>query len=267
MFYCSHYSVYPLRLKRLQPPQDDLFQALFAALDSLKETFTLQNHDLLCISAKVVAIHQGRCRKIHDPAERRKLMQQEADYYIASSLAPDPEPGAAQLNIDFPFTIKDGTPVPFAGIDESNGDGWQILWPETPQHIAGELRKRIAQRYGVDSLGLLILDSTVLPMRRGCISLSIAAAGVQLLHSYQGEVDLFGRELKLSETNIVDRIAGFAGLHMGEGAEQTPVVVLRGLERFITEQQEATGFPRLFMEPEQDFYAPLFRQHGEQHLS
>ncbi len=256
----SYHSIYPIRLPRLQPPQDDLLQAFFGTLDALtqQQVFTLQNGDILCLSAKVLAIHQGRCCKLDSPAERRELLQQEADYYLANSLNPIPPifgDHPESESIDFPFTVKGKTPVPFAGIDESNGDGWHILWPEEPQKITEELKRLIAAHCKLNSLGLIVLDSTVFPMRRGCVSLSIAATGIQLLHGYQGQKDLFGRELKLSENNVVDRIANFAGLYMGEGAEQTPLVVLRGLERFVTGSQ---SFSELFIEAERDFYGPLF---------
>ncbi|WGK69684.1 coenzyme F420-0:L-glutamate ligase [Candidatus Haliotispira prima] len=275
----AHCGIYPLRLPRLRPPQQDLLRALFSTLDTLKkqQAFSLQDGDIICLSAKVVAIHQGRCLHLKSKQERQALVKQEADYYIPNTLPPQPannrkpsneEPGNREPNngentekrgIDFPFTLKGKTPVPFSGVDESNGAGWHILWPERLQETAHSLKEAIASYSQIDKLGLIITDSTVFPLRRGCIGISIAASGVQLLRSYLGQKDLFGRELKLSESNIVDSLAGFATLFMGEGAEQTPAVVLRGLEQHPSQQTEdGQDFPALFIDPKQDFYGPLF---------
>ena len=247
----------PLRLRRLQPPRDDLLAALFVALSK----GSLQNGDILFVSAKVVAIHQGRCRKLLNSAQRANLVRQEADYYIPHTSCLEALDFAEPAYIDFPFTIKGHTPVPFAGVDESNGNGWHILWPEKLVETAAELRSSIASHYALKELGLVIVDSTLLPLRRGCIGLSIAAAGMQLLHCYQGQQDLFGRELKLSENNIIDRLSNFASLFMGEGAEQKPIVVLRGLGQYvIAATEEAPDFATIFIEPEKDFYSPFFRE-------
>ena len=215
----------------------------------------LKDGDILFLSAKVVAIAQGRCIRFATKEEYSDFVQQEADFYIANTLlADDKNP------LDFPFTLKKNTPVPFAGIDQSNGGGWHILWPENLDQIANTLHHLIQAEFGLNQFGLVITDSSVLPMRRGCVGLSIAASGLKLLHSYIGQQDLFGQELKLSETNIVDRLTNFATLFMGEGAEQTPAVVMRGAGEFLSSGED---FSNLFIEKEKDFYWPLFKDKGK----
>ena len=248
-----HCQVLPLKLRVLQPPKDNLLQALFSAFRLLN----LQDGDILFLSAKVVAIHQGRCLRIDNPKQRSALIKQEADLYIANKLFLE-EPSDDKF-WDFPFTLKGQTPIPFAGIDESNGADWHILWPENPRQTVEFLHKAIVAECGLSRLGLVITDSTLFPLRRGCLGISIAAASIQLLDSYIGQKDLFGRELKLSENNIVDRLTNFATLFMGEGAEQTPAVVPRGLERFVSKTGETMDFSQLFIEKERDFFGPLFQ--------
>ena len=45
---------------------------------------------------------------------------------------------------------------------------------------------------------------------------------------------MFGRTLQATVVAIADALAAFAVLAMGEGAEGTPVAVLRGAGRWIT---------------------------------
>jgi len=45
----------------------------------------------------------------------------------------------------------------------------------------------------------------------------------------RGTLDLFGRELRSTEVGIADEIAAAASMLMGQAAEATPVVLLRGL--------------------------------------
>ncbi|MEM9424241.1 MAG: coenzyme F420-0:L-glutamate ligase, partial [Spirochaetota bacterium] len=245
--------IFPLKLPLLQPPQDDLLRALFTTFRILRdeEGFVLQDGDILFLSAKIVAIGQGRCLLVESQAERSALIRKESDAYIANIL-----PSQSFEGRDFPFTLKGQTPVPFAGIDESNGNGWHVLWPENLEETVSVLHKSIAAECSVKSFALVIADSTVFPLRRGCIGVSCAAYGLQVLHSYKGQTDLFGRDLELSENNIVDRLSSFATLFMGEGAEQTPAVVLRGLKQFVCEGED---FSSLFMDREVDFYWPLFK--------
>ncbi len=247
--------IFPVKLRCLQPPKDNLLRALFAAFYSSKKEadgqIFLKDGDILFLSAKVVAIDQGCCIRLETKEEYCNLIQQEADFYLANTLLPDDK-----NPLDFPFTLKEQTPVPFAGIDQSNGAGWHILWPENLHEIANTLHQAIQAEFGLSKFGLVLTDSSVFPMRRGCIGISIAAVGLKLLHSCIGQKDLFGQKLKFSETNIVDRLTNFATLFMGEGAEQTPAVIMRGVGRFVSNTED---FSKLFIEKEKDFYWPLWK--------
>ena len=48
------------------------------------------------------------------------------------------------------------------------------------------------------------------------------------LHDLRGQSDLFGRQLQVSEVAVADSLAAAAVLVMGEAAEGTPLVLIRG---------------------------------------
>ena len=63
---------------------------------------------------------------------------------------------------------------------------------------------------------------------------AIGCAGLIHTDDRRGQVDMFGRTLQATIVAIADAIAAFAVLAMGEGAEGTPVAVVRGAGRWVT---------------------------------
>jgi F420-0:gamma-glutamyl ligase len=117
--------------------------------------------------------------------------------------------------------------TPNSGIDASNADGQDVLWPEDPQASANAVRRYLVERFKLKDVAVIITDGNFLPLRWGATGISLAASGLQPVRRYTGEKDLFGRELLLTRTNVVDTIASAATLVMGEGAEQTPLAVVQ----------------------------------------
>jgi coenzyme F420-0:L-glutamate ligase/coenzyme F420-1:gamma-L-glutamate ligase len=58
---------------------------------------------------------------------------------------------------------------------------------------------------------------------------AIGVAGLPALWDRRGEADLYGYQLQHTDVGVADEIAAAAGLLMGQAAEGTPVVLLRGL--------------------------------------
>lgn len=118
-----------------------------------------------------------------------------------------------------------------AGIDRSNigtDEDCALLLPEDPDRSARELRARLEQAFGV-RLAVVITDSVGRPWRLGTTGIAIGCAGLTALHDLRGRPDRQGRALQVSETAVADSAASAAVLAMGEGAESTPVALLRGL--------------------------------------
>ena len=117
-----------------------------------------------------------------------------------------------------------------AGIDRSNlqgSDDAALLLPEDPDASAARLRNHLQQEFGV-RLGILVTDSIGRPWRLGTVGTAIGCAGVLALNDLRGQADLFGRQLQVSEVAVADSLAAAAVLVMGEAAEGTPLVLIRG---------------------------------------
>ena len=125
-----------------------------------------------------------------------------------------------------------------AGIDRSNlagSDDAALLLPVDPDASAADLRSRLEQEFGV-RLGVIVTDSIGRPWRLGTVGTAIGCAGVVALNDLRGQTDLFGRQLQVSEVAVADSLAAAAVLVMGEAAEGTPLVLIRGAGAGNSEQ-------------------------------
>jgi len=61
------------------------------------------------------------------------------------------------------------------------------------------------------------------------VGVAIGVAGIPALWDRRGEADLYGYRLQHTDVGVADEIAAAAGLLMGQAAEGTPAVLLRGL--------------------------------------
>ncbi|GAB4470078.1 MAG: coenzyme F420-0:L-glutamate ligase [Anaerolineales bacterium] len=121
-----------------------------------------------------------------------------------------------------------------AGIDHSNvaGSGtaeeeWVLLLPEDPDASARRLRQGIQAHFGVP-IGVMIIDSHGRAWRLGTVGVAIGLAGVPGLVDLRGQPDLFGYRLRITQVGAGDELAAAASLVMGQAAEGTPLVHVRG---------------------------------------
>ena len=120
-----------------------------------------------------------------------------------------------------------------AGIDHSNvcvgneGDAWALLLPEDPDASAERIRQGLAARAGV-AVAVLIIDSHGRAWRQGTVGVTIGVAGMNPISDLRGQRDRYGRTLRITEVGTADEIAAGASLLMGQAAEGTPVVIVRG---------------------------------------
>ena len=203
--------VTPLKTKKVVPGD-----TIEAVLDSAIPTLAEQS--VVVISAKVVAIAEGRVVKNDGTVDKKDLVAQEAEYFI--------------LNKDFyaknktVLTIKENIFVPSAGIDESNGNGYFILWPKNPMQSAKKIWQYLREKHHVQHLGVVLSDSYFTPLRRGSVGVGIAWCGMRPTTNYIGKPDIFGEPLKYTTAGRIDGLAAAAEVAMGEGDEQTPLALL-----------------------------------------
>ena len=151
--------------------------------------------------------------------------------------------------------------IPAAGIDESNGNGYYILWPEDLQEMANRVRQHLRKRFLIRKLGVIITDSKTMPLRWGTTGVAISYSGFSPLYDYIGKRDIFGRKFKMQKANIVDALAASAVLVMGEGAEQTPLAIIEDVP-FIKFQEKNPSKKELkdfLINMDDDLYCPLLK--------
>ncbi len=234
----------PIRTEKLIPPEDSLDKLINPIIPQLKENM------IVVITSKVVSIIEGRCLEIDKIKDKDQLIISEAKLYLERKHVP----GKWLMH-----TIKNNLLIPTAGIDESNSNGYFILWPLNPLKSAEKLLILLREKSKVKNLGIVITDSHSVPLRRGLVGISIAHSGFKPLHDYRGEKDLFGRELEVSMSNIPDSIAAACVLQMGEGDEQIPAVLVSDLPKSIEFVQKKFASGKPFSEFEVPIEEDLFR--------
>lgn len=234
----------PIKTHKIKVGHDNLNTILDRYITKIKEK------SILVITSKVVSICEKSVIKI-DKINKSQLIKMEADYFIP--------PEQNQYNIT--LTIKNNFLIPTAGIDESNGNGYYILWPKNPQKSANEVRTYLKQRFKVNHVGVIITDSRTIPLRWGTIGFALAHSGFSALNNYIGQPDIFGRLLHVTKANIADGLAAAAVVAMGEGKEQTPLGLIEDLP-FVKFQSRNPGkneIEELKISLEEDLYAPLIK--------
>ena len=222
----------------------NLFQLLKKYLPPIKEK------TIIVVTSKIVSICEGRVVKIGS-IEKKKIIEQEADYYLPSK--------ESKYNIT--FTIKQNLLIATAGIDESNGNGYYILWPSDPQKSANGIREYLQKTYFLRDVGVIITDSKTTPLKWGVTGTAIAHSGFLALYNYIGKPDIFGRPLEVTQTNIMEAMAGSAVLLMGEGDEQRPLAIIKDIPfvKFQNRNPSKEELNNLKISIEDDLYAPLLK--------
>lgn len=209
-------------------------------------------HDIFVVSSTVVSKSLGRIISLKniDPTEQAKA--------IAFKNKSDPRFVQAVLNesteilIESPFLlvrIRNGSICVNAGIDHSNVEGSDnvLLLPEDPDISALDLKRSLFERTG-KNVSVIITDTNGRAFRTGQTGAAIGCAGIKPTRDWRGTKDLFGRVLEVKNEGIVDEIAGFANILMGEGNGGIPVVIIRGLGLY----DDSNGVKELFRTQDED---------------
>jgi dihydrofolate synthase / folylpolyglutamate synthase len=233
----------PVKTAVMMPPKDDLFRLLKDALPPLRDG------DVVCITSKVISIHEGRCVK----GEVGPLVPQETDWWLPSELN----------SYGFELTIVHHALIASAGIDRSNSNGYLTLLPKDPTASATYIRQWMMETWGIKQLGVIVTDSHVTPLRWGTSGVAIGARGIKPLRDYRGKPDIFGQAMRVSQSNMIDPLAAAAVNLMGEGSEQIPVVIIRNWPGLVFSEDDI--WKDFAIPPEDDLLWPLlkvFETHG-----
>jgi len=210
-------------------PNDDLVAALVYAVEI--NGLELDDGDILAIASKAVASADGRIVKMKEVPVSRKAKELAKKHLLEPEFTElvireaDKIYGGVEKAI---LTLKDNALAINAGVDHKNvPEGCAALWPLDPQRRAESLQEEIKRRAGKD-VGVLILDSSVAPLRMGTRGVALGVAGFKPVKDCRGEMDLFEKPLLITRHAVADDLASAAHLVMGETGESTPAALIRG---------------------------------------
>jgi len=207
----------------------------------------VKEEDIILITSKIVSIAEGRLVPKGSSYSKEALIKEEADAYLEGN------------QYDVCLTLKNNILIPSAGIDESNSDDHYVLYPKDIQKSAENIWRYFRQLNKIGSLGVVITDSHTTPLRRGVTGIGLGWCGFKALRNYIGTPDLHGKKLCFTQSNLLDGLSATAVLMMGEGNEQTPLVIVRDFKGIEFQNHPPTPEEKenLSIEPEHDLYRPL----------
>jgi coenzyme F420-0:L-glutamate ligase/coenzyme F420-1:gamma-L-glutamate ligase len=215
---------------------DNLADILAGALEA--NQIVLEDRDILVIAQKIVSKTEGRAINLvtvtPSPRALELAEKTEKDPRLVELILQESNEVLRTRTGTIIVEHKLGFVCANAGIDHSNvagvGDSaeeWVLLLPAEPDHSAEALRQQIQSRTG-KRVGILIVDSHGRAWRNGTVGVAIGIAGLPGLQDLRGEPDLFGFTLRITQVGAADELAAAASLLMGQAAEGTPVVHVRG---------------------------------------
>ena len=217
----------------------------FCFFDEMKKIIehskvVIEEGDVLVISSKFISNSQGRILKIEkskvcEKARKisRKFNTNEKFMEIVYRESDKIVGGVA----GFAMATTNGILAPNAGIDKSNSIGTKIiLYPNEPYKFAEELKRKIFLEMNLH-VGIIIVDSRLMPARIGTTGVAIACAGIEPTKDLRGEKDLDGNPLRVTFQATADNLASIANHKMGEGDDLHPIAIVRDSECKLTNRQ------------------------------
>lgn len=229
-------TITPLPGFPLVKPGDDLAQLLLTSLGLAG--LTLEDGDILVLAQKIVSKAEGRLVDLATvtPSPRACQLSQETgkDARMLELILQESSQVLRTRQNVIIVEHRLGFVCASAGIDHSNVKGedgqpedWVLLLPQDPDRSARLIRDRLESLSG-RRLGVLIIDSHGRAWRMGTVGATIGLSGLPALLDMRGWEDLFGFQLQITQVGVADELAAAASLMMGQSAEGTPAVHVRG---------------------------------------
>ncbi len=212
----------------------------------------LKEHDIVVISSTIVSKSEGRIVSLDNVnvTEKAKTIakRNDNDPRFVQAVLDESE----EILLESPFLLvrtRNGSICVNAGIDHSNVEGEKniLLLPDDPDKSARQIKESIF-KYTSKKVSVVITDTNGRAFRIGQTGAAIGIAGIKASRDWRGTKDLFGRVLEVKNEAVVDEIAGFANILMGEGNGGTPIVIIRGMGMY----HESYGIRELFRPEKED---------------
>jgi coenzyme F420-0:L-glutamate ligase / coenzyme F420-1:gamma-L-glutamate ligase len=217
-------------------PGDPLADIIVSSLAAAE--IVLRDNDILVLAQKIVSKAEGRLVSLSTLTPSARALE------LAEKSGKDPRLVELVLReSNEVLRVRQGSLIvehrlgfvcASAGIDHSNVDGrggnpddWVLLLPENPDRSAAEIRRQLEKTSG-KRLGVMIIDSHGRAWRIGTVGAAMWLSGLPGVVVERGWEDLFGYHLKITVVGVADELAAAASLVMGQAAEGTPAVHVRG---------------------------------------
>jgi coenzyme F420-0:L-glutamate ligase/coenzyme F420-1:gamma-L-glutamate ligase len=213
----------------------------------------VRDGDVVVVSHKVVSKAEGRVVALADVTAGQEAVR------IAAEHGKDPR--QVQVVLDETAELvraergvlicrtRHGFVCANAGVDTSNvAAGSLVLLPVDPDASARRLRAALGAHVAV-----VIADSFGRAWRHGQADVAIGIAGLAPLEDWRGRTDSLGQELRATWIAVADQAASAADLARRKDSRE-PVVLVRGLERFVS-AQDGPGGAALVRSRAEDLFA------------
>ncbi len=207
----------------------------------------IQDDDIFVLAQKIVSKAEGRMVNLSDVQASAKAIElankTEKDARLVELILQESNEVVRFRKGVIVVEHKLGFICANAGIDHSNvspspltplpeGEGNQqdyfvLLLPKNPDNSAKQIRDDIKKRTN-KNIGVMIIDSHGRAWRNGTVGVCIGLSGIPAVIDERGWKDLFGYTLQATIVGVADELAAAASLVMGQAAEGTPIVHVRG---------------------------------------
>jgi coenzyme F420-0:L-glutamate ligase/coenzyme F420-1:gamma-L-glutamate ligase len=217
----------------------DLGELIAAAIDTERPARPLRDGQIVAIAHKVISKAEGAVvslRKVVPYARARGIAyRQHKDPRAVQVVLDQTQEVLREANGVLICRTKHGFVCANAGVDASNStdEDTLIVLPRDPDASARAIRKRLRELTGA-KVGVLISDSFGRAWRHGQCDVAIGCAGIAPLEDWRGREDSVGMELRATWLAVADAVAALADLARAKDSRE-PVVIVEGLERFVTQ--------------------------------
>ena len=217
---------------------------------------TFADGDVLVVAHKVVSKSEGRVvdlARVH-PSQRARALAAEhgKDPRVVEVILEE----SAEIVRSRPGVLicrtHHGYVCANAGVDASNAPAGLVLLPRHPDASARALRRRLHDLTGV-APAIVVSDSFGRAWRVGQCDVAIGIAGLSPVDDWRGRTDAGGRTLDATVIAVADEAASAADLARHK-ASREPAVLVRGLERYVTEA-DGPGAAALIRARDEDLFA------------